>query len=977
MRRARSGPRDAATMLHVCPLGFAALLVAATLGWSDQGIVIAPAEGGVFTYADDFTTPRCLTDAFLTNTGVEVWQPGSLQSRGPAHNRTLTYRFYGDRVITQCAVTVEQKANARNLGGQNWLYLSANGLDWTMVADSGTQPADANAWQMEPFQVSGDASRPFTGGTEVWVRLVLDNHSGLETYVSNIIEALEVTLTLGGPASTAPDPQADLRRLWGEWRLRNGWSAISLDAVDPDGQRALHYYEDADGWLRPPGGSPHLATAEADGFGVQRVYTSERRSPLSLITFVSTAKDAETLLARVTVLATRDSSRRVEIRWDGRAAAIHDAASFLPQQKVFFARLTPCRRGRHELRIAPTDQGLVAVREIALVGPAGLAWAQQARLPAAAGPVVLSAAYLPDPPPPPDSQVVEGRHAAQGGELVFAGLQRFYAEHDQFGAVRVLMRNPGPHPVRLGDEALLNGKPLADSYVDFVKSDWDARGVVWYRLRPQLLRPGECGELYVRFRKRPVGESTQLTLPCENAAPVQVTVPYQAPAAFVDYVTPDKTGAHLYVYLRAVGEASPGTLETVALDGKPLLGVQVYGGDFRDGVALVVARLPEPLTPMSFHVATARAASGAIAGAQFRVLPWFFPRSSIHVPSELCGKMSMNLGMWHFRSLDECRQYGLPTTTNTDRMFDAHERVRFILGPDEPDAQDNCGGGYDRGLGYQARRLTDSGWAELVAGQAPHVATWVIMDGTTRPLNWCVYGQLADVSCFDPYPINFYGGDHAYVRESLGYARQCGAPRRMFACLEAFGWSAGQGVPANRRGPLPEEWRQNVVQALGCGAKGLTSWVYAAGAGGWELNEPLKQEMARANALIARVEDRLLLGTPVPWATTDAGAVSTGVVGDERWAKERVWAGALLCGPDALVVAVANHIPASKPEPPVITPARDVTVTVRLPEYLPEVTAVEVTEDGEKAVPCTVAEGQARLRLDSLISGRVFVLSRP
>jgi hypothetical protein len=167
-----------------------------------------------------------------------------------------------------------------------------------------------------------------------------------------------------------------------------------------------------------------------------------------------------------------------------------------------------------------------------------------------------------------------------------------------------------------------------------------------------------------------------------------------------------------------------------------------------------------------------------------------------------------------------------------------------------------------------------------------------------------------------------------------------------------------------------------VVQALGSGAKGLTSWVYVAGAGGWQLSEPVRQEMARVNALIARIEDLLLLGTPVDWARTDGGTVMTGVVGDERWAKERVWAGALLCGPDAIVVAVANHIPPSRPGPPAITPAQDVTVSARLPEYLRAVRATEVTENGEAPLPCTVAEGVARVRLDQVVSGRVLVLQR-
>lgn len=949
------------------------LLIALTpVAWSAPGIVVVPDDGGAFIYEDDFSTPRCLAEAFLANTGVEVWQPGSLQSRGPARNRTLTWRFLGERVITDCAVTVEQKANARNLGGQNWLYLSANGLDWTLVADSNTQIGDANAWQMEPFRVSGDATRPFVGGPEVWIRLVLDNHSGLETYVSNIIESLEVRLTLGEPAVAAPDPQAGLRLLWGEWRARNGWSAISLDAADPQGQRAPHYYEDADGWLRAPGDSLHLQTDETDGFRVQRVYRHEGRSPLALACFVEAPAKAESLLARITVDATHDSSRRVRVLWDGGEAVAFDAASSLPERRVLFARLAPCPAGRHELRLAPSDQGLLNVGEIALVGPPGLAWTAQPALPPAPALTVLNAMWLPDPPPPSASQAVEGRQPPKAGDLVFAGLQQLYAAHADFGALRVLLRNGGPRPVRVRDGLLLNGQPLRDSYVDFATSDWDARGVVWHRVRPQTLAPGECGEVYVRFRRRPAGDAAELVLPCENAPPASVTVPYEPPPAVVDYVTPDRAGTQLYIYLRG----APGALQSVALDGKLLTDTQVYGGDFGDGIALVVARLPQPLAPLSFHVVTARGVSGPLAGAQFRVLPWFFPRSSIHVPSALCREMNMNLGMWHFRSLEECREYGLPTTTNTDRMFDAHEQVRFILGPDEPDAQDNRGGGYDRGLGYHARRLGETGWAELVASQAPHVATWIVMNGTTRPLNWCVYGQFADVSCFDPYPINFYGGDHAYVRESLAYARQCGAPRRMFACLEAFGWAAGQGVPTSRRGPLPAEWRQNVVQALGCGAKGLTSWVYSGGAGGWELNDPVRQEMARVNALIARVEDLLVLGTPVPWAGTDAGAVGTGIVGEERWEKERVWAGALLCGPDAIVVTVANHIPAAKPDPPTITPAHDVTVTVRLPEYLPSVAATEATEEGETPIPCTLSAGQARLRLDTLVSGRVFVLRR-
>ena len=75
--------------------------------------------------------------------------------------------------------------------------------------------------------------------------------------------------------------------------------------------------------------------------------------------------------------------------------------------------------------------------------------------------------------------------------------------------------------------------------------------------------------------------------------------------------------------------------------------------------------------------------------------------------------------------------------------------------------------------------------------------------------------------------------------------------------------------------------------------------------------------------------------------------------------------------------AAANHIPASKPEPPEIVPAKDVTITVALPRFLRKVTAFEATEDGVKPFDaCNVKNGKAILKCESIAAGRVFVLRR-
>ena len=580
---------------------------------------------------------------------------------------------------------------------------------------------------------------------------------------------------------------------------------------------------------------------------------------------------------------------------------------------------------------------------------------------------------MPDRRPPADSQVAEGRQRVSAG-ITYSSLQQMHEKYAEFGAIRIDVKNPGRTPIRI-TEVKLNDRPVADHYVDFAKSDWDARGVVWYRIHPQTVAPGKCAEVYVRFRKRPEGDAARIVIETENAGNVPLTIPFVDPGLSIDYVTTDPSGRTLIAYIKPHSAQSiPKTIASATLDGEALPKAQILDETMASGTAVITAELPEELQLGDYHVFGVTTASGDRRTAEFRVLPFEFPRSSIHVPAEMCEEMHMNLLMWNVRPQEVCEKFGVDTTSLG--IFDPHDRVAYILGPDEPDAHDNLGGGYDRGLGLTARRLATSDRLAMIERFAPGRPWWVIMNGTTRPLNWCVYGQMADIASFDPYPVNFYGADHANVRESLLYARRSGAPRRMFACLEAFGWSKGQGVPTKSRGPTPQEYRQNVVQAVGSGMKGLTSWVYSAGAGGWQLDDACRKEIARMNALIETIESDLLIATPVDWALSDAGKVKTGVVGEERWEKDRVWVGASIAGPDTIILAAANHIPASMPGPPVITPAENVTVTVNLPPYLRDVTAAEVTDAGEKAYPCEVRDGKAVIKLDRLEAGRVFVLRR-
>ncbi|MBN2310281.1 MAG: hypothetical protein JXR94_15000, partial [Candidatus Hydrogenedentes bacterium] len=720
--------------------------LAAFAAAAEPGILIAPDEDtpDSFSFTDDFDTPRFLREAALDNVDIDCWSDGAVTTSGPNRNRTLTYRFYGERVIQTVEITVEQRANGPNWGGRNTLYVSRNGLDWELAANSSDQEGDAAGWQSAPLTVPDSLAQAVTGGTELWVRLVLDNYSGLKTIVSNSIDNLSVKLDLGPAGAAGPGAQAQMRAAWARARQATAWHALTLDWADPPDMRPPYYIEGADGWLYAPGQGP-MPAQDDGGFPIARRYANETRYAFALAAFVATHESAEPAMAKITIRSTRDSHRVLRVLWDGAPIGEFDAARFYERDQDFYVAIPgPHTAGVHELRIAGMDADRDAlIRRIELAGPAVSAWAGKPPMPAGGPLRLLAAYYMPDPAPPAASQAVEGRQPTAG--LNLTALQRLYDEHAEFGALRVAYRNDGPVPLRLADTVELNGRPVEDSYVDFVASEWDAPGVVWYRAAPRTLEPAQCGEVYIRFRRRPAGDAADVTLRVVNGDDVSVAIPYTDPGVTLDYVTaaPGASGQldRLYVYARrSAGDA--GELAGIALDGKALAGARICGAGFPGNVALGVATLPEPLRPGDYHVAGIVLSDGRHVAARFRVVPFLFPRSSIHVPPDMAQSMHMNLLTWVMRSPDICEQVGLPTSCMHSDVLRMHERVAFIFAPDEPDAKDNRGGGYANGLGWHARALETSGWAELVARHPARAPSWMNMDGTTRPLNWAVYGQF-------------------------------------------------------------------------------------------------------------------------------------------------------------------------------------------------------------------------------------------
>jgi len=604
---------------------------------------------------------------------------------------------------------------------------------------------------------------------------------------------------------------------------------------------------------------------------------------------------------------------------------------------------------------------------------------------------VLSAYYMPDAMPPANSHQVEGVRKPSNFGMIWKPLQQLYVDYADFGALRIVVRNNDNHPVEIGPMVLLNGRRVESHYVDFLKSDWDARGVNWYRVRPKKIDPGQCGQIYIRFRKRLQGSAVHVAIHGQNGLQAETTIPFQGPKLQVEYVIADRSQQTLYIYARRNG-GEIGNLTAVKLDGVPLTNVKFYGAEFPGDVALAVAKLSKPLQIGDFHVAGVETDRGAAVAAQFRVLPFFFLRTSWNwypKSPQVVRDLHMNAvfdkpGTY---TAEKARQLNIYTMMSVHDDYGRHDRSRYEYFTDEPDAKDLAPGSHELygkpnmqhpqytgrvwaiGLGRTAREMTESGRFEKLEREIPHAASYHITNGTTRPLNWAVYGQFTDIACTDPYPCNYYGADLATIREQYTLLWKASRPNIMYACVEAYGG----------RFPSPQEYRQMGVQALGCGMKGITSWVAH---NGWERYPALQQEVADFNAMLEHIEDELMLGVPAAIVTNDSGTTVTGswfhLDGpyklDKPWMKERVWTSALICGPDAIVIAAANHIPASQEEPKHIEPARNVKVSVQLPGYLRSVKCFEVMPDGERSVPIKVSGDKAVLKLDTIRTGRVFIL---
>ncbi len=126
-----------------------------------------------------------------------------------------------------------------------------------------------------------------------------------------------------------------------------------------------------------------------------------------------------------------------------------------------------------------------------------------------------------------------------------------------------------------------------------------------------------------------------------------------------------------------------------------------------------------------------------------------------------------------------------------------------------------------------------------------------------KPLNYFVYGELADVMMVTPYEVAYYGNPPEKDGEVFRLAKLASEPRLCYAIVEAF--RDNNPKRSVHRFPTPEEEIKIVESLLQNGAKGLIYFNRKHEGGGYDDNPPLLETLGKINREVQKKKSQILL----------------------------------------------------------------------------------------------------------------------
>jgi len=550
-------------------------------------------------------------------------------------------------------------------------------------------------------------------------------------------------------------------------------------------------------------------------------------------------------------------------------------------------------------------------------------------------------------------------------------IQSFFSEdYRAAGFIKTCVRNDGDRPLAPAGFSL-NGTPLDDLRTQF--------SVIWWRLLPTPLPPGAVGEIAVRLRD-PLTETASLTVTFEGGEAIESTITPSPPPVRIETVGFTQAMDRVFVVVDAI-DRKPHRLKRLLIDGRAVE-ARLLDPGFASGVSPIWVRLPKPLQEGSYHTYSAEVDDLQVACCVRTYNGW--------VP----------LGTYGYGDYEEfarngCNGYanfGRSTKGELDSQATLLMRGITIIGDsppakymighpglwayylmDEPDCQDYFHADKwpaGKRIGYYGMELERR--CQVCRNLDPRKPTLLTLDLTYKPANYYIYGQLADITNPDCYPLSI-GAAVKMVREVVETARYGAGPHPLTFTFETYHLEPDDPAAREKqhfpRPPTVEELRLSLHYALGAGARGLYNYIHCTEkwkegvSHGTRDYADLWREMGRCYRTFDAVSPLLALAHPTTLATCS---------------DERIWLRTLIAGEDALLIVAANDDYDQQKTAFRYRTREDVAIDLPPITWLKPKAAWRVTEGGfEPLAPKPDGEG-TRLDLGRLdVADLILVSSDP
>ena len=456
-----------------------------------------------------------------------------------------------------------------------------------------------------------------------------------------------------------------------------------------------------------------------------------------------------------------------------------------------------------------------------------------------------------------EAEAAEGAGAAQG-RLEVLGVE--YDPPHEFGngLIRLYVRNGADGPLDSLEARVVGEEPAA------------ALPVLWQRLLPPRLRPGEIGEFSLKPEHPPRGSGVDLELASGEHLLASVPVSFQPSPLRIKSVGFSEDLRSVFVY---VSNRSDEVLE-VALGAVGAHGTVTSAHTLNDQVepgdlCVIVCRLARPLEKGAY---VSLAVRGTGQTGQHTVYAVVRALSGFPISYEYDTP-----GAGHGSGLDR-----LESLTWSSDLPRSGSYAGLMTCP-----------AHEHGTDREAAAKFIQANAQMFPAD-PRLASVIHVCRAGMPRAWFTFGVLPDVARFNPClltrhkdsasaPPRDAHDDHPFYR--LG--RQAGAassPRPFHAVLYS---GTFRDHPFKERASSVEDVRFMAFSALAAGARGI---LYRGS--DREIDAPRRAKFARLNAEIQSIEPLLGIACPVDWVECSNSSVG---------------ATALLAGDKALIVMLLDR----------------------------------------------------------------------